>query len=631
MNGSFPMARFLSGWAGLALVAVLFVAVNIVGFQILRDTRIDLTQDRLYTISPGTRSILASIDEPIELDFYFSSSVARGIPPLEGYAQVVWELLQQYERLAGGQLRLRRVEPEPFSEAEDQAVLEGLQGIPANPQGDMLFFGLVGRNAIDEVETIPFFTPARERFLEYDLSSFVMRLANPKQPAIGVVSTLPILGDDLGFDVLRQRDEIADPWVIMTSLRQLHDVRDLGTRFDAVADDIDMLFIVHPKDLPEQTLRAIDQFALSGRAVVVFVDPFAEEDQPPFDPQNPMARLQARRSSNLEPLFNAWGVAFDADHVVGDRSVAVNVQYQSPRGLVAGDYVAWMSFRGEQIDSDEFILAEIDTLNFLTAGAFEPLDGATTTFMPLVRTTEASMRFPAQQFSFGVDPGSLLRGFEDSGERFVLAARVAGPARTAFPAGGDEERDGWIDGGQVNVLLVGDTDVLSDRLWVQSRQLMGQRLILPFAGNGDFVFNSVEFLFGATDLAQVRSRGRFSRPFERVERLEAAAQERFREREASLQQELEETQRRINELQRDRGGAAALTLSPEQQEQLEILRERVAETRRELRAVQLELRREIDGLGRRLAFINMFAVPALLVLAAFGSWGLRLVRRRRRN
>ena len=630
------MSRKLYGWIGLAVLLVLLVAINTASLQALKGARADLTQDKLYSLSEGTRNILSRIDEPVTLQFYYSRGVARGVPVIEGYAQVVQELLEQYAAISGGKVRLEVVEPEPFSPEEDEAVRAGLRGVPVNAAGDNLFFGLVGRNSIDEVEVIPFFTTQREKYLEYDLTQMVHRLANPQQSVVGVVSSLPVLGDQMGFNVLRDQREIEQPWVVMSSLQRLHEVRQVDPAAGPIDDEISLLLLIHPKDLSDQALHAIDQFALSGKPILAFVDPFAEQDLPAFNPQNPMDRLRANRSSSLGPLLDAWGVEYDLSQVAGDRELAVNVQYQSQRGVQNADYVAWLAFTPDDIESDDFVLAELDRLNLLTPGAFSAKEGATTTFTPLLQTTEKSKLIPSTDFNFGLEPTQLLKDFKDSGERMTLAARIMGPAKSAFPDGAPgaaeegAEPAPHVAEGEINVILVGDSDFLTDRLWVQVQQFAGQRLIMPFASNGDFLSNAVDNLLGSTDMAKVRSRGTFARPFDVVDELEQQAQDRYREREEALQAELEATQTRINELQRDRKGASAFTLSPEQQAELDNLREKITETRKELRGVQRQLRGEVEGLGKRLALINMFAMPALLIAAAVGSWGLRLSRRRRR-
>ncbi|MBT8446906.1 MAG: GldG family protein, partial [Gammaproteobacteria bacterium] len=315
------MKKGLSTTTGLIVLAVAFIAAVIVSNALFRGARLDLTENKLYTLTEGTRNILKSIDEPINLYFFFSDKVSEeqelGIRP---YANRVRELIEEFAEVAGDGIRLQIIDPQPFSEEEDQAAQFGLQSVPIGPAAENLYFGLAGTNAIDGLEVIPFFQPdnRRDAFLEYDLAKLVHTLANPQLPVVGLLSTLSMTG---GFDPMTRRS--TEPWVIYTQLDQLFDMRNVPITATDIDEDIDLLVVVHPKDLSEETVYAIDQFVLGGGRAVFFVDPHADADVPAQDPNNPAASMLASRASDLATLFDAWGVDVSDTQFVGDARYAV--------------------------------------------------------------------------------------------------------------------------------------------------------------------------------------------------------------------------------------------------------------------------------------------------------------------
>lgn len=632
-------SRTLLSWVGIAAIIVLFVAINTVSYVLFKGARLDLTEDKLYTLSEGTRNILRDIDEPITLRFYYSKELAREFPVLETYGTVVGDLLGRYRDIAGGGINLEVINPEPFSEAEDNAVLAGMEGFPVNAGGDNIYFGLEGVNSIDQREVIPFFTPDRERFLEYDLTEMVYRLAQPNKPVVGVMSSLPVLGDTAPPNPMQPQAQRQQPWFMFQQLGQLYEVRDLGAAPTDIDGEIDILVVVHPKDLPAESEFAIDQFILSGRPAAIFVDPHCEPDAPPADPQNPYNQLFADRDSGLAQVLAQLGLSLPEREFVGDMEFAQAVVVQNERGVRERmNYVGYLGVRGDSLNEDNVITANLDVVNFLFPGELARVEGASTTITPLAETSGQSMRIGTDAAKYGTSPRELVDNFEPSGQRKLLAARVTGPVETAFPggnpAGNGDGQDGFLAGSVedgVNVLVVADVDMLTDAAWVQVQRFAGQAIGIPIASNRDFVMNALETLAGGVELTRVRSRGQFARPFTLVEELTRQAEARHREREQALQQELEDTQRRINELQAERGTGGAVILSEEQLAEVDRLNERFAETRRELRAVRLDLRRDIDGLGQRLALLNMFAVPGVVVLAAFAVLAFRGTTRRRRT
>lgn len=648
------MRRMLFSWAGLAIAAVLLIGLNVLSFHLFRGLRVDVTENRAYTLTQGTREILASLEEPVTLEFYYSRRRATvHAPGLAPHMTRVQDLLQEYRDVSGGMVRLRIVDPEPFSEEEDEAALAGLAGIPAGPAGDPLFAGLVGRNLVDERAVIPFFDPQREPFLEYELTKLVYELSSPRRPTLGILTTLPMFGETTPQAPMRDPRMQRGPWVITDQLRQFHEVLRIDNDADEIPADVDLLMVVHPRDLPEETLYAIDQFVLGGGNALVFVDPHAEADEAPFDPDDPYANLWRERGSTLEPLLAAWGIAFDPALFVADRGAAQRVSYADERGLPETiDFLAYLLLDGDRLNSEDVITAGIGEVTFGTAGALLPREGATTEFIPLATSTTNAALMDIETMRLTMNPRQLLNDFVSADESYTLAARISGPVETAFPDWpsrfepepeeetglGEDLGDGPAarthlerSNGNINVVVFADTDFLTDRFWVQLQNFMGQRIAFPVASNGDMVLNAVENLAGSDALISVRARGRHSRPFERVDEMRKAAEDRFRERQQELEQRLVEIESEINELQRARTDAASpFLLTEEQTAMLEQAREEQVETRRELREVRRQLEREIDELGTRLKVLNIAAIPVLVSLAAIGLGIARQFRRRRR-
>ena len=629
-------------WGGAVLAVALFLAVNVLSQTMFRTARVDLTEGGLYTLSDGTGAMLSGLEEPLTVRFFFSESLAADLPGFRQYAQRVRELLETYAARAGGAITLHVIDPEPFSPAEDEAVAFGLRGVPLTEQGERFYFGMAATNTTDDLEVVPFFQDARESFLEYDLTRAFYRLANPKRPVVGLISTLPING---GFDP--QRGALPT-WAVADQIGQLFELRDLETDVGRVPDDIDVLMVAHPKDLPGRTRYAIDQYVLGGGKAMVFVDPFSEAAAGIPDPENPMRM----HNSRLPELFAAWGVELAPGMIVGDRLSARKVRGGSRERPVAVDYIAWLALDADNFNRERIVTAQLGAINVATAGSLIPADGATTEFTPLMTSSGEAMLFERMHVQFMPDPAQLLADFAATGDVYTLAAQVSGPAETAFPDGPPPPEDdasgadgaadaGAADGeaappeghlaaseGDINLLLVADTDLLSDRFWVQVGNFLGDEVLVPVADNGAFVINALDTYSGSSDLIDLRSRRTSDRPFVVVQELERAAEERFRETERSLQAQVRETEAQLAELQLGGDGAQAV-LTPEQQDSIAAFRERLVSARKQLRDVQLALRQDIERLGATLELLNVALVPVLVALVGAVVALLRARRRRR--
>jgi ABC-type uncharacterized transport system involved in gliding motility auxiliary subunit len=601
--------RALTGGT-LAVLAVLFVAIIVIANNLLRGAQIDLTENRLYTLSEGTRQVLAEIDEPVNLYYFFSDKGTAEIPQIRTYATRVRELLEEIARGSGGKVRLSVIDPLPFSEEEDRASSFGLQAVPTGPAGETIFFGLAGTNATDGQMVIPFFQPDKEAFLEYDIAKLLHNLVTTTKPVVGLMSGLEI---GAGFDP--QTRQMRPGWAVYTSLSELFELRTLDPATTSTIDPaIKTVVVVHPKGLNEDAEYALDQFVLGGGNLVAFVDPNAELDQQAEDPNNPSAALFASRSSDLPRLFKAWGVNFDPAKVVLDAENALQVQSQSGAPV---RHMGILGLRAQSMNQQDVVTAQLGTLNLSTAGAFRMVEDAPLTLDPLLQTSAQAALVDVERVKFLPDPTSLFADFAPSGENYVLAGRLSGTAKTAFGERGGAAH--LTESKQpVNILLVADTDMLADRLWVQVQNFFGQQIMNAFANNGDFVANAVDNLTGSSALISIRGRATSARPFTTVEALRRGADDRFRATERQLNDELAETERKLNELQRGRADDASMLLSPEQKAELDRFQKRKLEIRKELRQVRRQLDADIESLGWKLKLINIALVPLLLTLAALG-------------
>ena len=624
----------LGGGTVLAL-ALIFVGLTVLSNYALRGWRLDLTQNRLYTTAPGTDRVLASIKEPINLYFFFSERAAGQLPQLKTYGVRVREFLEELAGRSNGKLRLHVIDPQPFSEEEDRAAELGVRSAPLGATGAAFYFGLAGTNSTDGHDAIEFFDPNKEQFLEYDVVKLVYALANPKKPVVAWMSSLPM---SAGFDP--QTGQMRDPWVIYADAQQLFDLRPLDQTATRIDPDVNVLVLVHPKDLSPATQFAIDQYALNGGHILVFVDPLAEAD-PSGAGANPMAAMGVDKSSHLSPLLSAWGVKFNPGEVIADRGHALSVTMR--QGQEPVEHLGVLGLGKDSFASDDVITAGLSMVNIATAGYLEPiagdkgcqpLKGMKSCFEPLLRSSDDAEPLPVERFRMLFDPATLLDGFKPTGRRYVLGARVSGNVHTAFPDGPPAgvtlppgQRDLKASARPLNLVVFADTDLLSDYLWVREQNFFGQHLTQAWASNGDLVQNALDNLAGSADLISVRGRASYTRPFERVEKLRRAADERFRAKEQELEQQLRETETKLSSLQSKGDNASNMILTPEQEQEIEHFQAEKLRIRKELRAVRAGLDADIKGLGTAVKIINIVIVPAAFALAALL---IALWRRRRR-
>ncbi len=658
------------GLAGIAVGLVLCVAI----ISLLPShLRIDLTEDGLYSLSDGTRNIVANLERPVELMFFYSDGATEDIPQIRSFATRVQELLREIEIASSGNLRLSMIDPEPFSEDEDVATQFGIQSVPVSQGGEEIYFGLVVTHDSGEdvpfgmqvSETMPLIRPDQEEFLEYEVIKMITKVNNPDLPVVGLLTQLDIDG---GFDPVR--GQATAPWIVMEYIRQLYEVRRIDIDGNHIDEEIDILMVVHPQDLPEQMLYAIDQHIMRSGALMLFLDPSVDS----MITQSPQGTLiPAGMSSELPKLLDAWGITFENDKVLTDNELALRVvmgQAQRP-----SPHLGMLGVQRNYLAQDNIITNRLEAINFSSAGAVSQVEGAITSFEPLIESSTDAMLMDASLLENVADPSVLFDEFVSSEQSYVLAARISGDFGSAFPDGRpvvqEEGEDGTIDTtnnavsensalaqeiidseengdgiveadaeeeelpehitattGAANIVVFADTDFLSDRMWVQVAQFLGRRIPQPFANNADLIINALDNLSGSADLVSIRSRGRYSRPFTRVLNLQREADDRLRTEEGELLSRLAETESSLAELNQAEDGELVGQITPEIQSEIDRFNVELLETRRRLRDVQYQLTEDIERLGANLKAIDTALVPILLTFVLLMMHYVRIQRRK---
>lgn len=603
--------RNLYSVTALVLLAILFLALTLLSGTALRGLRLDLTEQGLYTLSDGSIRILRSLEDPITLSLYFSEANSADLPQLRNFANRVQELLDEMSQQAGGKLQVRRIDPEPFSEAEERAAAQGLEAVPITTGGDTLYLGIVGTNLLDGLEVLPFLAPAREEFLEYDLMRMVHLLSRADKPAIGLLDGLG-MGGGLDF----QSGQQLPAWVMHDQIHEHFDVQMVRPGDEQLPEGMDLLVLVHPQQLAEALLVDIEAFLADGGRLLALVDPWAENAEPE-DPTDVMAVMNLDRSSGLEPLFAAWGLEFDQERFVADAGLGLQVSM----GQQALRHVGILGVHQDYLNSDDVVTGELNAVNLASAGHLRLAPDSPLELEPLMQSSGQADLLDTARLQFLSNPMELLDQMGSTGEHYVLAARLGGRVPTMASAEAEEAQDYAL-----NAIVVADVDFLADLYWVSQQQFFGTVLLEPFADNGEFVLNAIENLLGDANLISVRARPTSVRPFTLVDALRREAERDLRATEQRLEAELNETEQRLSDLQQARGDSNLNVLSDAQADELNRFMERRLEIRRELRQVRHQLDADIQALGRRVKLLNILLMPGLVTLLALG---LAAYRRRR--
>jgi len=628
-----------SSLAAFAIVTAIVVAINTILDGVV--WRLDLTEDRIYTLSEGTRSVLRDLDSPVTLKLFFNASDPQVPPNLRVYARAVNDLLREYEIAARGKVVVESYDPIPDSDAADWARRYGIEPQPVGFFGPEVMFGLVAVKG-DAEAVIPFLNPEDQDRLEYDISRLIARLSKPKKPVIGLISSLPLMG---GFGGMPFGPQPQRGWFAFTDLEKDYTVRQISETAESLDSDLEMLVIVHPKNLPDKLLYAIDQYLLRGGKILAFLDPLCLAEDASRGPMG-MMNLGGE-GSTLGPLLTAWGVTWDNSRVLADLEAATLLRSRDGRAV---NNPMWLSLRPAHLDTEDRLTAKIETLLLPTPGAFkvEPPEGVEA--RALARSSEASGFVDAMTARFGE---SLPREFQVGRRREALAVRLSGTFPSAFPKGapGSETNETASANAHTNsptaaattndaapqvsnsehlaksrepglVVLFGDADMLYDSFCLREVRVFGQTAYTPMNDNLTLFYGAIEELLGGAKLAQIRSRGRMDRPFEVVVALLRKAQERHLEEERQLEQSLEQTKRRFEELQAQKGNRQDLVLTPEQKAEIERFRREELETSRKLKEVRKNLRADIERLGAIVKAVNILGMPLIVGLAGigFGLW-----------
>ena len=594
------------GAIGLVLVAVIAVAADVVLAKL--PLRADLTAERLYTLSEGSRAVLGQLDKDVTLKYFVSSSAAEMPMALKTYATQVENLLEEYDRAAGGALAIEKFDPKPDSDAEEWAQRYGVEPQSVNPFGSPIYIGLVAVCG-DKEETLGTLTPRTEATLEYDITRLVTRVAWPERPVVGVMTSVEGVLAKADPRMMQMRRP-PQGWAAFGELAKDYDVREVPPTVEEIDPAVKTLVVLHAKNLTDKTLYAIDQFVCRGGKLIACVDPMSLKTLL-SQPQNQMMMGGGNEPSTLGKLFEAWGVTFDPKQITCDLAAATKLN--NGQGMV-NDEPAFLTLGADNMEKSDLLVSRLTQVMFPFAGAFA-FDGKDSdlVFTPVITT---SSEHSAETDAMGMMMGGGSRSAKPDGKARVVAARLSGTFKTAFPKGPDGTNDvsNAVASGKSAVMLFADSDFLADDFCVRLLRTPFGNMAQPMNDNLALFSNVIEQFAGRAELIGVRTRGASNRPFTVVDRLEAEAMAKWQKKEAELQSRLAEAQRRISELQSQKSGSERMLLSREQQQEIVKFRKAQAETRRELKGVRKELTADIDSLGARLKGINIALMPALVVL-----------------
>lgn len=596
----------------LILIGIFFLGSVIISQSgLFSRTRLDLTENKLFTLNEGTKNILKNIDESIHLKLYFSDEATHNIPIIRTYKNTVMDLLQEMQRYSDSKLVVSLIDPKIFSPEEDEASQFGLQALPVGDGGENVFFGLVGQNTLDSLEVIPFLQPDRESFLEYDLAQLINSLNNPEKKVVGIMSSIDI---QARYD--ESKGEQVPAQVFVTQLQKDYTVQYIDINAESFDDSIDVLMLIHPKELSEKTLFAIDQFVMKGGRLLAFVDPYAQAEIVVPDPQNPMAAYQADKNSDLQQLFTAWNVAYDAKKVLLDDAYALSIQTR--QGARPVRHLAFLALKDDAFNKDDIIARELDTINLATVGYFdsENVQSILSSSMQASTVTSDALKFLS-------DPNVLFKNYKPDDKKYTIAGRLTGTIKSAFTNSidGVDQSTVVLENSNPKVVLFADADILFDQMWVRSQNFFGRNVFSAFADNGNLITNLLDNMAGSPDLINIRGRKNSARPFTKVMELQKASDKKFRDQENLLKQRLRETEEKLNTIQKEKGQQDRLIMSQEQEQELQKFQDEKMEVRKKLREVRRSLDKDIQDLGSNLKMINIGLIPLLIsLLGVFMLW-----------
>lgn len=587
----------------IATAIVILFAVNIISNALFHNVKLDFTEGNLYTLSDGSKNVLEKLEEPITLRFFFSNKMATGFPSVKTFAARIKGMLEEFENNSSGNITLKLIDPEPFSDNEDLAMSYGLKGAEIDMSGQKLYFGLSASNSVDETQTIPFFHFDREKFLEYDIARMIYDLSQTKRTTIGLVSTVPLEVPRIDQMVNFQGRK---SWAILEQIRQLFNVEIIDPIAEKLPKNIDVLMLVQPKELNEKLLYAIDQFVVKGGKTLLFIDPRLEGV--PGNTEN------ANAVDSFKKLLTAWGVDVSSEQVVTDRKAAIRVNAMRSGEQNIGSMVSSLRFNTENFDENDVLTNQLKLITMRSAGKISEHKNGTTKLIPIIKSDKKSSLLNVKDLAISTSVKDLINKMQPSNEALTVVGRVSGHTKSAFENKATEDHINESKEG-INLIVVSDVDMLRDQLWVRSENMMGYNVMLPFSDNGSLIINMLDLLSGSKDLIALRGRGSSARPFEVVEDIRRNAEERYLKKEQELQQELANTERRLYALQNQKGGSKIM-LSDQEQLEVERFRQEVVRIRKELRGVRHELQKDIERLGTVLKVINIGLMPVCITIFA---------------
>jgi ABC-type uncharacterized transport system involved in gliding motility auxiliary subunit len=619
------LESFLYSVAGVAVLLLILVAVNVITGAFKH--RIDLTKEKAYTLSDGTRAILAKIKTPVKIRFYYTShaDLPANALFLKTYAQRVQDMLSEYREASGGKLIVEQFDPQPDSDAEDAARLNGVEGKPIS--SDESFYLGASISLLDANEVIPFFDPHRESLLEYDLSRAISRVVTPEKPVIGIMSGVSVFGTPSNpmMEQMGQRGQ--EPWGLVSELKNDFDVRPVEMTADKIDDDIKVLLVIRPKEITDKAQYAIDQFVMRGGKLVAFLDPVSLLDK--NSQSSMMGGQMPGGGSSLDKLIKAWGLQFDTSKAVGDLKF-MNRQVR----LGSGDNPCWIDLADDGLNKDDVVTSEVGDLWIPFSGAFTgtPVAGLKETVL-LHSSTESQL---VEALMAAISGENVMKDFKPSGTSYALAVRLTGKFKTAFPAGKPQDlADGTNQppasslslkesAQDTAVVLVGSSDMFANEFSLRQVPAVGGMIYMPQNGNLNFAQSILDNLAGDNDLISVRSRATTSRPFTRIKAMEAKAEEANQSKINEFEQSKQDTEQKLAELQKNNGqGQQRFILSPEQQAEIEKLRKKVVETNQALKQQNKELKRDTNSLENWLKWGNIIGMPLLVAVSGVGLAGLK--------
>jgi len=605
--------RLLSG-TSIVTMCVALMCLNFIAARI--NLKLDLTTDRLYTLSEGTRAIAEKLDDDAVIQYFFSRSDKTLPVLLKDYGQRVQEVLAECAALSP-RLRLEIYDPRPDSDEEEMAVRNGIHG--AQTADGTAFYMGAALQYQDTTFAIPFFDPRREMFLEYEIASLLSRTREAGgRTVLGLISGVALKAQEFTQPLMQQKASRED-WLFVQELERTFETRELTVTTEEIPEDIDLLLVLHPLTITEKTEYAIEQYILRGGKAAIIVDP-AARTVPDTSQAAQYGRATASHS-NLPHLFKTLGIHYDDQLVAADPRCSTRVSSRS--GPV--QYPFWLSLNTDNFNREQVITGQLDNMLLIESGFFKPRAEASCTWTPLITTSAAAGTIRSSRLAF-ITPQNV-DSYQPGNEPLALAALATGRFTSSFagkPDGSQYPREHITQAGDENtVLLIGDVDFINNSYSLRSLSFLGQSIIQPLNQNVAFLSNALEFITGSTELISIRSRGTFQRPFERVAEIEKKAQAKWFSVEQELTEKIQDLQRRLNELQRARSQDNQLMISREQQAEIDRFKMEQLEFKRKRREVRKHLRQDIERLGTILTVLNIAVIPALVLLAGLYIYSRR--------